>query len=123
MKAKNILLAISALGLSALAQAQVSQPRTNQIAYYRTTVGTTAADAIPAASVQSSIIGWELCNDAVNTSTYLAVGEAADPLTDGIRLAPGACHKCAACTGATLKALNVVGQAASNGYSVIQYKQ
>jgi len=120
----RVLLSVLALShFTPVAEAQISQPRTNQIAFYRVTVGTTAALAIPAANVQSSLIGWEVCNDGINASTYLAIGEAADPLTDGKRILPGACLKCEHCTAGTLKQLRVVGQAAANGYSVVQYKQ
>ena len=108
-----------------VANAQVffSNTRVGSLVHTHTTVGTTAALAIPSASVSSNLLAWKICNDAVNTSTYLFVGKAADPATDGVQLAPGACFVCPNCVGVTLKAVNVKAQAASNGYSVIQYKQ
>ena len=93
------------------------------LAHYRTTVGTTAALAIPSASVIAGLSGFRICNDGINTSTYLVVGLNADPTIDGDRLKPGACFECMNCTAGLLKSYSVAGQAASNGYSVIQFKQ
>lgn len=100
-----------------------SPTRLGNITQTHTTVGTTTADAIASASVLPALQAWAICNDAVNASTYLIVGEAADAATDGRTLLPGACYECPNCTPATLKAMKVKGQAAANGYSVIQYKQ
>lgn len=98
-------------------------PRVGSLSMYHGTVGTTAADAIPAASVSGVLVSFKVCNDAVNTSTFLIVGKAADPATDGKTLLPGACFVCENCKPSILKGLKVKGQAAANGYSVIQYKQ
>jgi hypothetical protein len=38
-------------------------------------------------------------------------------------LLPGACFECKNCKSSTLALLKVKGQAASNGYSVIQYRE
>lgn len=110
-------------GTAAHAQVFFSNTRIGAVVQTHTTVGTTAAAAIPSASVSSNLLAWKICNDAVNTSTYLYVGKAADPSTDGTQLAPGACYVCPNCVAATLKTINVKAQAASNGYSVTQYKQ
>lgn len=107
------------------AQAQVffSNTRVSNVIYSHSTVGTTTADAIADASVLPNLLAWKICNDAVNTSTYMLLGEAADVATDGVSLAPGTCFECPNCNAATLKAIKVKGQAASNGYSVVQFKQ
>jgi len=89
---------------------------------YHATVGTTTAAAIPSASVLGGIYRFDVCNDAVNTSTYLALGMDTDVSDDGIRLAPGQCFVCENCKPSILKLLKVEGQAADNGYSIFQYK-
>jgi len=96
--------------------------KTAYVSTYHTDVGTTTAAAIPTASVYSNITGFKICNDPVNTSTYLQIGQAADVTTDGIRLDKGKCLECANCKSGILKTLKVEGQAATNGYSVIQYR-
>lgn len=95
--------------------------RATKIVMYRNTVGTTTAAAI--ASPASDLIGWKICNDAENTSTHLLVGMASDVSTDGTMLAKGACYECTNCPQGALALMKVEGQAASNGYSVIQYKR
>lgn len=120
-------MALVSLLLAAIpAQAQVvffQNTRVGSLVNYHTTVGTTTALAIPSASVSTAILGWQICNDAVNTSTYLLVGKAADVATDGVQLDKGQCFLCQNCNQATLKATKVKAQAASNGYSVTQFKQ
>lgn len=120
------IMAVLALTLATqFADAQVffSNTRVSNVIYSHSTVGTTTADAIADASVLPNLLAWKICNDAVNTSTYLLLGEAADVATDGVSLAPGSCFECPNCNPATLKAIKVKGQAADNGYSVIQFKQ
>lgn len=97
--------------------------RISSVSTYHATVGTTTAAAIASASVTGNVYGFLVCNDPVNTSTYLAVGQAADVSTDGVRLGKGKCYVCENCKPAVLKLLKVEGQAASNGYSVIQFKR
>ena len=126
MKCLKDLLSIILLNLSAMASAQ-DAPATNvrfsTLVPYHASVGTTAGLAIPGASVTGNVQGWRICNDGVpGASTYLAVGQATDPLTDGIRLGPGKCYLCLQCTAGLLKATRVVGQAAANTYSVLQFK-
>lgn len=88
------------------------------------TQGVSGTAAIADASVVPALMGWRICNDAVQTSTWLAVGETSlDPDIDGVRLAKGKCHECPSCGPATLKAVKLSAQAASAGYSVIQFKQ
>jgi hypothetical protein len=111
------------LAQAASAQVFFSNTRVGSVVQTHATIGTTAAVAIASASVSPNLLAWSICNDAVNTSTYLYVGKATDPTTDGTQLAPGACYACPNCLPATLKAVKIVGQAAANGYSVIQYKQ
>ncbi len=108
------------------AQAQLvlfDNVRIGNVVQSHAVVGTTTADAIADASVSPSLIAWKICNDAENTSTHLIVGEAVDAATDGVVLGKGKCFECPNCNAATLKAVKVKAQAASNGYSVIQYKQ
>lgn len=105
------------------AQVFFSNTRVGSVAQSHSTVGTSTADAIADADVAPRLLAWSICNDAVNTSTYLYVGQASNASTDGVMLAPGACFECPNCNSATLKAARVLAQAASNGYSVIQYKQ
>ena len=122
----SLLLVASFLILAApFANAQVffSNLRVSNTFFSHTTVGTTTAAAISSSSVSPGLLGWKICNDAVNTSTYLLVGEAADVATDGRMLGPGKCFECPNCTPATLKAAKVKAQAAANGYSVVQFKQ
>jgi len=97
--------------------------RIKSVTPYHTTVGTSTALAIPSADVTGNIYRFEICNDAVNTSTYLAVGMDTDVSDDGIRLDKGACWACENCKPSILKLIKVEGQAATNGYSVFQYKR
>lgn len=90
--------------------------------YSHGTVGTSAIDAISAANVEREIKGWVICHDGGSVSTYLAFSDTADPDIEGTRLAPGECYECEGCGFATLRDLNVKGQAASTGYSLIQRK-
>lgn len=87
------------------------------------TQGVSSILAIASASVVGNVGFWKICNDAVNTSTELFVGKAQDTESDGVALDKGACFVCAECTGAALKLMRVSAQAASNGYSVIQYQK
>lgn len=105
------------------AQDFFANSKVGKLTSYHTVVGTTTAAAIPAASVLGSMVSWKICNDAVNTSTYLLVGTTADAATDGVMLDKGQCYECANCSGSLLKAMKVKAQAASNGYSVLQYRQ
>ena len=122
---RNLLLALVAVLFAGSANAQqfYANSRVSKMSSYHTTVGTTTALAIPAASVGGNVLSWKVCNDAVNTSTYLLVGFAADAATDGAMIGPGVCYVCENCASSLLKALNVKAQAAANGYSVIQYRQ
>jgi hypothetical protein len=109
--------------IAGTASAQSYESRIGNVSFYRTTVGTTTAAAIPGASIGGNVASYKICNDAVNVSTYLIVGEATDAATDGMTLLPGACFECKNCKSSTLALLKVKGQAASNGYSVIQYRE
>ncbi len=104
------------------AQSFFGNTRSGKVEFYHTTVGTSTALAIPSASVGGNVLSWKICNDAVNTSTYLLVGKAVDVSTDGVMLDKGQCFECLNCKEATLKLMKVEGQASSNGYSVIQYR-
>lgn len=123
---RALILSMFAFALAATAaQGQVffSNLRVANVIPSHTTVGTSTAAAISSASVLPGLLAWKICNDAVNTSTYLLVGEASDVSTDGVMLDKGQCFECPNCNAATLKLIRVEGQAASNGYSVVQYKQ
>lgn len=124
---RSILSALIAFCFASIALAQDTPPidaRFTSISFYRASVGTTGALAIPSGSVLPGVLGWRICNDGVpGASTWLDVGRAADPSTDGVRLAAGKCFECLQCTAALLKATYVEGQAAANGYSVHQFKQ
>lgn len=120
-----LLTSLFVLATAQVATAQVffSNTRVGAVVQTHTTVGTSTAAAIASASVSNNLLAWKICNDAVNTSTYLYVGKASDVSTDGVQLAPGACFECPNCVASALKAARVLGQAAANGYSVVQYKQ
>ncbi len=122
---KFLALVLTIVGLSTVASAQVyySNVRIGSLIHTHTTVGTSTTAAISSGSVGSNLLGWKICNDAVNTSTYLYVGKASDVATDGVQLDKGACLECPNCTRATLLLMKVKAQAADNGYSVVQYKQ
>ena len=119
----TILFAVSFLAFDANAQVFFSNTRVGSVVQTHTTVDTSTALAISSSSVAANLLAWKLCNDAVNSSTYLYVGKATDVATDGVQLGKGQCFDCPNCTGATLKLIKVKGQAATNGYSIIQYKQ
>jgi hypothetical protein len=87
------------------------------------TQGVSSIVSIASASVLGDVVMWKICNDAVNTSTELFVGKAQDTESDGVALDKGACFVCVDCSGAALKLMRVSAQAASNGYSVIQYQK
>ena len=99
-----------------------SNRRVGLIKYHHATVGTSAQDAILASSVNSRIVGWRLCHDADSTANYLAASVGADPALDGIRLGAGQCFECDDCGSQGLIDLNVKADAASTGYSVIQFQ-
>lgn len=87
------------------------------------TQGVSGTAAIAAASVVPGVLGWRICADAVQTATWIAVGESTlDPDTDGVRLGKGACHDCPSCSAQSLKDVRLSAQAASGGYSVVQFK-
>lgn len=114
------LLFVSEIGLS---QVFFANTRVGKMDYAHSTVGTTAQEAIAAASVGGNLLTWAICHDAESSSTYLAISDGADPATDGVRVAPGECHMCPNCNPQTLKDINVKGQAAGTGYSVTQWRQ
>ena len=105
------------------AQVFFANSRVNTVNHYHETVGTSTTLAISSSSVSSSLLGWQICNDAVNTSTYLYVGKASDVATDGVQLDKGQCYVCPNCNSGSLKLAKLKAQAASNGYSVVQFKQ
>ena len=109
--------------MPAHAQVFFSNARVGNVVTKHTTVGTSAAVAVASADVLGGLLAWKICNDAVNTSTYLYVGKATDPADDGVQLGKGQCLECPNCSAGTLKLMRVKAQAASNGYSVVQYKQ
>ncbi len=88
-----------------------------------TTQGLLSTVAISSSSVLGNLMGWKICNNAVQSSTWLAIGKTTDPETDGVRLKKGACFDCLSCTPQTLRDVKVSSQAATNLYSVVQFKQ
>jgi hypothetical protein len=122
---RSFILAVLALVSFTAANAQqlASSVRVAKMTSYHATVGTATAAAIPAASIGGNAYSWKICNDAVNTSTYLLVGQAVDVSTDGSMLGLGQCLECENCTAKVLEGMKVEGQAAANGYSVIVYRQ
>lgn len=110
-------------GSAAFGQVYLSSPKVSRLDFAHSTVGTSTALAIASSSVGGNVSTWKICNDAVNTSTYLLVGKAVDVSTDGVMLDKGQCFECLACKGDTLKLMKIEGQAAANGYSVIQYRE
>jgi hypothetical protein len=94
--------------------------RVDTLLQYHTTVDTAAALAIPVVNVGAQLRGWRFCADAGNTNT-VALGQLAD-LSDGMVLAAGACFVCDKCTTPTLKAMQVKGGAAAQGYSFVQFR-
>ena len=121
MRLKNILVLAAALFSQAALAQSVSVQRIGHVTSYHATVGTTTAAAISSAG--QNLVSFKICNDAVNTSTYLLVGQAADAATDGTSLGLGQCYVCEQCKASVLLGMKVKAQAASNGYSVIQYRQ
>ena len=115
-----LLAIIASVSFSQVALAQTGRVKISNVAYSHATVGTTAQDAIVAASVERNLKGWSVCHDAGSASTYLAISVGADPDVDGTRLAAGQCFVCAGCSNKTLVDLNVKGQAAATGYSLTQ---
>ncbi len=88
------------------------------------TQGVSSSLLIPAASAKGDVVSWKICNDAVQTSTYLFVGTSSlDAGVDGVSLGKGKCLECPSCGSALLKTLYVSSQAATNTYSVVQYKK
>lgn len=88
------------------------------------TAGVSGTRAIADGDVQAADQGWRICNDGVQTSTWLAVGPTSgDPTTTGQRLGKGQCYLCLSCPSGLLKTLYVSSQAASDGYSIVQFKQ
>lgn len=105
-----------------IATAQIARVKISKLTYSHGTVGTVAADAILSASIEKNIKGWTLCHDAESVATYLAFSDTVDPAVEGTRLKAGECYPCKGCSFATLANLNVKGQAAGTGYSLIQEK-
>ncbi len=122
---RNVIAAILVLVCATQASAQqfFSGDRISGVVQSHATVGTSTAAAIAPSSVVGGLVSFKICNDAVNTSTHLLVGQAVDVSTDGVMLGLGQCFECINCKSDVLKAMKVEGQAASNGYSVIQYKK
>lgn len=118
---RHLLLAFLFAMVSTASYGQLGR-RIDTVTYYHSTVGGTAADAIPAMNLVSGLKGWRICHDAGSSSDWLAISVGADPATDGIRIAAGACYVCDECGFAALKNANVKASAASTGYSVLQLK-
>lgn len=79
--------------------------------------------AVGSSDIVPASIGWKACNASANVSTWMAVGKAVDPETDGARLGPGKCYDCPSCVADTLRHATFSSQAASNVITVVQFKQ
>lgn len=115
------LLSFAFMFLATTVHAQAGATKTDTLLQYHTTVGTTAALAIPVINVGGQLHGWRICADSGNTNT-LTLGQLANPSTDGVVLGAGACFECPGCTTPALKSLNAKGGASGQGYSVVQFR-
>lgn len=79
--------------------------------------------ALSSSDVIANLRGFKPCNDAVNTSTYLIFGWATEVTTSGARLDKGKCFVCEDCKAGILSSMYVAAQAASNGFTITQYRQ
>lgn len=104
------------------AQVFFANTRIGAVDFDHAVVGTTAAKAIPDADVGANVLSWNICADQGNAD-HVSVSLNADPDLDGVHLQAGQCYSCPNCVASILKALNVKGGAASQGYSVTQYRQ
>jgi hypothetical protein len=89
----------------------------------KATDGVNAVAAIAGGSIIGNLRGFQVCNDAVNTSTYMIIGWASTVNPLGRRIAPGDCFVCDECKVSILSNMKVAAQAAANGYSVVQFKK
>lgn len=107
---------------SSLALGQIGAQKITKQVYSHGSVGTTAADAVLASTVERNLKRWAICHDGGSASAYLSFSDGVDPDVDGTRLAAGDCYTCYGCSQKTLIDLNVKGSAAATGYSIIQEK-
>lgn len=119
----RFIFAIMAFLFAHVALSEVQPVRIKTVGFYHGTVGTTGTIAMPIASIPGNVVGWKVCNDAVNTSTQLFIGSLVDSVNVGSSLKKGQCFACVQCPGLTLHDVKLTGQAAANGYSVIQYSK
>jgi len=86
--------------------------------------GVSGALAISSGNLITDMRGFEVCNDAVNTSTYLILSWSATIARDnGLRLGKGECFQCHDCTKEVLSTMQVSSEANANAYAVIQWKK
>lgn len=95
--------------------------RNDTLLQYHTTVGTSAQIALPLVNVGNQLHGWRFCADAGNTNVVY-LGQLTDPATDGMVIGAGICFLCENCMNTTLKSMRTKGGAASQGYSVTQFR-
>jgi len=89
----------------------------------KTTDGVSAEAAIGASDIIANIRGFQVCNDAVNTSTYLLIGWSATVQDTGIRIGKGICYSCEECSRSILSNMYVSGQADANAYGIVQWRK
>jgi len=89
----------------------------------KTTDGVSAEAAISSGDILPNLRGFWVCNDAVNTSTYLLIGWSVSVQSTGMRLGKGQCWKCEECNKAILSGMYVSGQADSNAYGIAMFKR
>lgn len=86
------------------------------------TQGVSGTLAVQLADQKKDLVGWQICNDAVNTSTALYVANVTDPSAGGQSLGKGQCYYCVKCGNQLIGQVKVSAQAATNGYSVQQFR-
>lgn len=118
---------VLALGLfsvsSSPADAQGTPLRLGKVTLYNSTVALTAKLVIPAASVGSGPMNFDVCHDAASTDSYISIGFDSAVAT-GYKLKPGVCWSCPYCSAGVLTGLYVLGTASGGtAYTVVQYRQ
>lgn len=119
------ILALLLFSFAGVAHAEPNTTRVDTVLMYHATAPTSTALLIPVVDVGSQLQGWRVCADNGNTGSVL-VGVALNS-SDAAVLGPNSCFSCTDISGSTcsnsgLKSLQVKGSAASQGYSVAQFR-
>lgn len=105
------------------ATTDIADVDTTHTSIAKTTDGVSATAAILSTNLIPNMRGFKICNDAVNTPTYLIVGWADVVTETGVRLAKGACFECDECNKTLLETMKVSAQADSDGYGIVQWRK